>query len=342
VINKKDFDNYFRDTQFVGCAVRSPDIIYLLGQKKGKANWRGEWPDDDELDKHLDYVWFREDGEVQYGAGSVSGFFISYIAVQQTPKPHALMIDLPGDVYRFGSGMSEIEPRLQRDDRLGPLRGVVTNVQAIDGTVYCTSRGRGICRRAGLGEWEPLIEGLPELAVEQPKRSDFGFEDIAGFDGNDIYAVGGSGDVWHFDGSMWNQCAFPFASRLSNVCCADDGNVYIAGGRGVIYKGRDDRWEMVFEGDIQTYYHDIAWFQDRLWVTNDGGLWVLTDSGMERPDVPEFVMASMGYLAADFGVMVVAGFWGASMHNGKEWISLIDFKKLYRKYGIFHLRLGKK
>jgi len=54
---------------------------------------------------------------------------------------------------------------------------------------------------------------------------------------------------------------------------------------------------------------------------------------LKSPDLPDFVRASTGYMSAADGVMVIAGMYGASMHNGKEWVSLVDLIDLYKRYG---------
>ncbi|NHZ42693.1 hypothetical protein [Massilia aquatica] len=78
-----------------------------------------------------------------------------------------------------------------------------------------------------------------------PKKTDdldaSGFQDIDGFSPEDIYAVGGKGDVWHVDGQQWTQLPFPSEMNLSSVCCAPDGVVYIGAGSGTVFKGRAAR-----------------------------------------------------------------------------------------------------
>lgn len=75
-----------------------------------------------------------------------------------------------------------------------------------------------------------------------------GFEDIDGFNINDIYCVGGRGDVWHSDGMKWKQTHFPSNLDLYTVCCAGDGYVYISGYGGTTFKGRGDQWKQIYKG----------------------------------------------------------------------------------------------
>ena len=40
-----------------------------------------------------------------------------------------------------------------------------------------------------------------------------------------------------------------------------------------------------------------------------------------------------GHLAVGDGVMVIAGMYGAALHDGKEWQTLVDLVDLYKRYG---------
>jgi hypothetical protein len=117
------------------------------------------------------------------------------------------------------------------------------------------------------------------------------------------------------------------------VCCGGDGQVYIGGHFGRLFRGRGNRWKQIDSGSTSGWFNDMAWFQDRVWATNDYGIKAWSGKEMSTPPLPDFVRSSTGYMAASDGVMVVAGMYGASMHNGKEWVSLADLLDLYERYG---------
>jgi hypothetical protein len=175
------------------------------------------------------------------------------------------------------------------------------------------------------------------LPIPQVKRkvdeSDYGFHAIDGFSGNDIYAAGGQGDVWHYDGKAWKQIAFPSNMRIYNVCCGGDGFVYIAGHGGEVFRGRGNTWSKLCDGMAAYWFADMVWYQDKVWATNDYGIWAFNEKGSQKLELPNFARASMGYMAQGDGVLVIAGMYGASMYDGKEWKSLVDLVDLYKKYG---------
>ncbi|QED70800.1 hypothetical protein FTV92_12950 [Escherichia coli] len=94
--------------------------------------------------------------------------------------------------------------------------------------------GRRIYKRADTGQWDKVDAGFPVIESD----TDQGFSDLDAFSDQDIYAVGGQGDVWRYDGHKWNMCGFPSNEQLSTVVCAPDGNVYIGGEGGNIWVGR--------------------------------------------------------------------------------------------------------
>ena len=56
-----------------------------------------------------------------------------------------------------------------------------------------------------------------------------GFEAIAGFGEENIYAVGWRGEIWQRKDDGWIQRDSPANVILTGVCCTDDGYVYICG-----------------------------------------------------------------------------------------------------------------
>ncbi|NHZ83863.1 hypothetical protein F2P44_32025 [Massilia sp. CCM 8695] len=74
---------------------------------------------------------------------------------------------------------------------------------------------RKIYRRIRIDGWIELAnesKGLPipsEVVKGNAYSDACGFTDLSAFSENDMYAVGGEGDVWRFDGAKWHNCALP-------------------------------------------------------------------------------------------------------------------------------------
>ena len=101
----------------------------------------------------------------------------------------------------------------------------------------------------------PGLARPKERLVESAYPLDFGFNDVDAFSKEDMYAVGGAGDVWHCDGQRWTQLPFPSNELLYTVCCAGDGNVYITGNMGALWVGRKDRWKRLAQAQRRRRHH---------------------------------------------------------------------------------------
>ena len=111
------------------------------------------------------------------------------------------------------------------------------------------------------------------------------------------------------------------------VCCAGDGYVYIGGSHGATFKGRNDEWICLYEGkkaenqlpNMILGFKDMVWYEDRVWCTSDYGIWTIKNDKLEVADVPSFVKRCAGNLSTADGVLLVAGYGGASFLENGEW-----------------------
>lgn len=217
-------------------------------------------------------------------------------------------------------------------------------VKRINGEILVVGLDHHIFRRKRPGQWEPfpgiqrpkaLFEQTPEYDAngdyhEQPYSSlDFGFSDISAFGPKDIYAVGGHGDVWRYDGHTWTQCDFPSNELVYTVCCAGDGKVYISGHKGSVWVGRSDTWKPLIPGKKSIEFKDSAWFADRMWFGGDYGLFELKNDALSRVEFPNdpFGRGMMaGYLdvSIDGKHMLTAGIEGAALFDGEKWEPLFN------------------
>lgn len=121
-------------------------------------------------------------------------------------------------------------------------------LKCINGYTYAVCSGRKIYKRIQPGKWE-LFAALPELSEQQYTM---GFDDLDAFSENDMYAVGGCGDIWHFDGANWKQLGFPTNAQLATVTCVPDGQVYVSGEGGSLWVGRNESWKKSIREVLQS------------------------------------------------------------------------------------------
>jgi hypothetical protein len=143
------------------------------------------------------------------------------------------------------------------------------------------------------------------------------------FSETDMYAVGGHGDVWHFDGKDWEQMGFPSNVTLGTVTCAGDGKVYISGEAGSLWRGRESTWEPVYKGASSILWNDAVWFEDKLWLASDYQLRVwngkeVTQVLRDGKPVPIY-----GHMDARDGLLVVASPEFVMAYDDKDWRTLV-------------------
>lgn len=154
-----------------------------------------------------------------------------------------------------------------------------------------------------------------------------GFNDVDGFNENHIYAVGGHGDVWRYIDGLWTQCGFPTNLDLENVCCGEDGLVYISGLEGMTYVGIEDNWKVLKNPELSLPFKDVAWYDGKVWATNDYGTWWITSNGIMDANIPDEVKVCSGRLHANAGMLLIVGLGGAALLENGEWQLLFSYSE---------------
>lgn len=308
----------------IDCEVKNREVLYLLAredytQHRGWHDMK-EPPPEGRLVKRVLGVRLQAPDANTWSAVNLKGMGMSCCALAATPEDKVAVVDIGSKSWVPKSSSPGFEPEILSRAEGGILRGAVTRARCFGGSVVIANTARQLFERPGPGAWQ-LIGPPMEKAVGQTT----GFEDFDRFGPEDWYAVGGSGDIWHFDGTAWRQCRFPSNWGLSAVCCAGDGHVYVAAGT-ALYRGRGNDWERMGRPLAQTIpLKDLVWYEDRLWATSDYGLWVLDGKDqLVEAEVESGVRACAGNLAVRDGVMLLAGYGGAAYKQGGRWTELFS------------------
>ena len=316
MIAKKQYKTGFAGYHILDCAVRSKQAFtFYLCETLGAKTKR-------EPEKRL-MTFFTDDGEV--GGRQLTGFDGAHVAVANTPLVQAILVSRSGGVAVHGSGTAGMENAIP----MGPELAARTDIAAlttIDGYIYAVGGWRAVCRRTAANQWESMAHdgnGMPKPKGKNG-MTDSHFEAIDAYGPNDIYCVGGVGEVWHFNGLKWRQCPTLTNWNLESVCCAGDGFVYIGAPGGSIIKGRHDSWKFIHKGQMTLSFKDMVWFADKLWCTSDYGVWVVENDTLVEAKLPAEISVCAGNLAVGDGVMLLAGVYGAAVFDGKKWEVLIS------------------
>lgn len=327
-----NYQFWFRD-----CVVRNKDIfVFVMEPSLTDEQVREEQENNWDASLRMKAVFtFVRSFEInkQWGAKFLQGWQPTIIGSAQKPLNQSVSIEQVSTYPSFdqrcyvtGSGPAyeDIPLTSMYTNKMNGadgsfIRGGVTKLKSLDGYLYACGGGRAMGKRLGKGQWQSFSQNIPKERGENK-----GFDDFDGWGEDDIYAVGGMGDVWHFDGKAWQQIPFPSNYPLSAVCCGGDGQVYIAGYNG-IFMGRGNSWKRI--GDISTTLpiKDMVWYEDKVWCTNDYGLWTIDEGRVARADVPAEISACAGNLSVGDGVLLLAGLYGAVFKENGRWQVIVHF-----------------
>ncbi len=302
--NKEVFQNYHT----VGVCVASPAHFCILLQE-------------DEIQEGKTSVWTRfclhnleRTEEERWGYRQFEGGWASPIAVHSKFKEF-LVADRAGDVYYFGLG---------KNKQYEPSTGGIIGLKNIDGSIYGVGASRSVRKRLDTGGWN-LSQELKNIPGAQ-QASGKGFKDIDGFSQNDIYAVGGERDVWHFDGEDWTPLDIsrrPFFCTC--VVCAEDGYVYIGGENGVIARGRGDIWKTYYPEDHEEDFKSIVSYRGRVFAGTEEDTFIIGEDlipqpydfeGQLRPIAGRFM-----YTAYD-RLLIASNFNQVAFFDGEKWLDI--------------------
>lgn len=335
---RRDFNFFFRD-----CVVRSRRIFVFITEPEltdAQVEEEEQGGYDPGLRRKGIYTLIRDaepgkrwSGKYQYGWQTIiTGAATQPLNQSLNVESFAVFPSMDHRVYVTGSGPAyEDAPitSLSADDadrkRGHFTRGSINRLKSIGGFLYACGGGRTLAKRIGKSDWISFTQDIPSPISQGVKSGDAGFVDFDGFSESDIYAAGGHGDVWHFDGQSWRQVAFPSNEVLNSVCCGDDGNVYISGYEGVTWMGRGDTWRKIHHGGISLGFRDMVWYEDKVWCTSDYGLWTIENGKLSTADVPPEVRACSGHLSVGDGVLLLAGLYGAVFREAGQWETIIFF-----------------
>jgi len=242
-ISKDLWQEGLRGWIFTDCAVRTSGIVYVVARKdipheQASSMWGNEIPT---LFVAL-YLDENIQGEIAWQEHT--GYNKPVCGVSRKPLSQGLLVErhlVDGEVWAAGGG------REGDEEQIDPGNMPMTQkIKCIDDYAYSVGRARSIYKRIDLGKWVKLDNGFPD----EESSFNIGFYDMDGFSETDMYAVGGHGDIWHYDGTIWTQEGFPSNMQLNTVTCAGDGYVYVSGMGGTLWRGRNSTWEKLYSGKL--------------------------------------------------------------------------------------------
>jgi hypothetical protein len=339
IFDEENHAKFFRGYTIYDCAIHTEDIWFFILVE--------ERPDRDILPRtRFISIGKNRSIDKRFAVFSVGDFgfctAVCNVDLTRNQEREFLAIDTGSQVYSANAQRKGDEKSIDEIVRMSTAQGrsgIIRKVVRVSGQVYAIGDFRKIYRRIGIEQWIELGKegkGVPlPKDVETGKRysMSLGFKDMSAFSASDMYAVGGEGDVWRFDGDKWHNCPMPTNSDLITVCCAGDGNVYITEFNGSVWMGREEKWKKIAEADIAPGFGpvDSAWFNNKLYLGAQEGLWaidakkkmVLPLDELEK-GAPNATNSGRLDLSPDGKYLLTAGPYGACLNDGTGWQRLFS------------------
>lgn len=322
-LSKELWEKTFKEYVITDIAVRTNEIVHILA----RADWSQEKAaqvHDHEIPSRLLTV-FTRDGELKLAAVQLQPFERPVLGVSLIPVAQAVVLSnsIDGPVLPVGGGRNDWDLELLEKGNFPLCR----KIKCIEGYAWAVGGNRQIYRRADIGKWEIICK----IEITDGNILDFGFDDLDGFSEQDVYAAGGIGDVWHYNGSEWTQCQFPFKEQLNIVCCAKDGFVYIAGRKG-IWKGKENDWQKVCDVDTSNPIKTACWFKDKLWMTTDYDVYIWDGEKLETEVIYNNERLPLrGKLDCTDDIFFVANTYAVWSFDGKVWTEVVRPYDIYEE-----------
>lgn len=239
-----------------------------------------------------------ERGESNYNAHSLCGISI----------PELGLVDISGAGYYTvnsvsGVMSSTIDASIQGFRSVAEIGGYAFAV-GLRGVVYRLDKP---------GQWTSLRKNLPDT---------FDGQAIHGSGIDDIYAVGRDGQVWHFDGTQWVQEAVPTTATLTCVICVGNDIVYAGGHHGILLEKKDGAWQTI-ETKMDDNIWDLAWFNNKLYVSSLKHVYHLDNNSLSIVDFGEDKPKSCYQLSTAAGVMWSNGESDIMSFDGTKWTRIL-------------------
>lgn len=322
IFNKETWKKVGKGFLVYDCCFRDPDLqAFVLVE-----NTQEDRPP---LARFL-YTYNDEvDPKERYFVMQQEGFNYERIACRPQVENEVIAVGMGEKPLYYNADRCEVEEKLPCFLDSTVIGSFAIQICRVGDSLIAVGDPRRAWKRIGKNDWQDLTAQL-QLSKEilnGVATEDTSWNDCDGISDSNMYVVGGFGDVWFFDGDTFSQCDFPSNELLYNVCCDDEGQVYIGGNLGRLWKGSHDAWELISEQEFTVNWRDIKFFKGHLFLGSDYGLWELVDGEVVPANIPEKVRTCAGRcidISYDKDYMLTGGSTGAAVFDGQDWKVLFE------------------
>jgi len=253
------FQEYLKDFSPVSCSIKDANCVYII------------YEDDIENSKDNEHGssigFYYPKTERVWGASSYGG--IIHLKGVVLSDGSYIVVSRSGDVIAQKNKVDDsVKPTFNFEYSIPILKNCpIMRIRHIAGKAYIAANWRTVFRRDGIDNWAVLHGNDPsQVEIQQKQNRELGFNDIGGFSENDIYACGGQGDLWHFNGKKWSELDLPTNIEFKSLCCAPNGKIYIGCENGTLIEGINEQWNILETKAANIDITDMTWYKDKLYL----------------------------------------------------------------------------
>lgn len=241
------------------------------------------------------------------------------LCIKDNPEIELIAVG-PDGIVSVGTSSGNHEEDIDATDKGPKRKGDIRDLRLIGTHVYVTGMSRQVYRREGSGNWTRQDNGM----VQDPGTIKVsGFNAIDGVSEGDVFAVGFGGEIWRRQKNVWRKLDSPTNLVLYRVRTVNKNLAYACGQDGVLLRGNGDRWEPIPHSTVDEDLWGMEWYQDRLYVGCDSGIYILTeDDNLEKIDIGLSGKKTYRHLHQNDGVMLSVGpkhvLWTEDGHSWKD------------------------
>lgn len=295
-------ENTFKDLLIRDACVREIDLGFIIAGDPQK--------EEEEVPYTHGFRWDR--GEL---FATDSNFDAHTLAIVEKPEYGVMRAAQSGDYSIqtrrgvFSGNIFDQANNPEANFKNGLFRAVCT----VDQMAYAVGYRGIVYRFEDFNSWLRIDDGLPPT---------FDIESIDGFNTNDLYAVGLSGNVWTYGGASWIRREVPTNLHLSCVKCVED-NVYIGGKQGMLLRGRGDDWEIINHQSTESDIWDIEFFKEKIYVSTMGNVYRLEGEQLVAVEFGDEVPSTCYKLDAISECMWSIGAKDILSFDGSNWQRIV-------------------
>jgi len=312
-------EEYFSNALIIGFCIRDKNEFLFIAQEPK------EYPDPFERAEFIYVTYINGQWKRTAAAYTLGLYGGGYTSV---PDESWVLVTYFGGVLRFDENKKFREWEGKIPAPPGEDEATVVNVNVIAGQLYAVSDLRVVWRRDGINKWTHLNNGIPEIANRTVDGAlQEGFNLIDGFSDCDIYAAGGYGDLWHWDGNIWHQIDIPTNAGIRGLCCGGDGMVYLSTDVSTFLVGKGSQWEII-KYDLDEKFYNMVWFKDRVYMGSGCTLYEIKEGKFQESSLNEFEEkpADVSYIVANQDIMLMGSRLEVATYDGAQFETIIPFK----------------